>query len=80
MSDCWNEDQYAPSPAPQTPESSSPDPVTGTADAIEVVTAPIALAEEVFAPETTKLPFGWAVLGACVVAVIWAASIDSKKK
>lgn len=76
--DCWDQDLYA-SPSPQT-EAPAPDPATAAETAIEVIAAPVKLAEEILDPETTKLPMGLAILGACVVAVMWAISVDSKGK
>ena len=50
--------------------------------ALELIAAPVVLASEVFPsdPAQSKLPLGLAVFGACVVAIIWANSIDKGRK
>ena len=34
---------------------------------------------QVLPPAKPEFPFGWAIVGACVFAVIWAASMDGEK-
>lgn len=34
---------------------------------------------EILPPEKPGFPLGWAVLGACAFAALWAASMDGKK-
>jgi hypothetical protein len=50
--------------------------------ALEVLASPAALLSEVLPanPGDSKLPYGLAVFGACVVAIIWANSIDKGRK
>jgi hypothetical protein len=51
---------------------------SGAGQALEVIADPLKLAEDAFAPDTTKLPLGFAILGFCAVAVLWAHSVRQK--
>ena len=80
---CWDEDQYGAMSAgmsqesAQQPESAvAPKDSDGIVDAVEVIAAPVALLEKVVEPGSTLLPHGLAILGAAVVAVLWANSIN----
>jgi hypothetical protein len=62
-------------PASAAPSSAAPDS-SGFVEAVEVIANPLKLVETAVDPTDTKLPWGLAVLGACVVLVILANSLD----
>lgn len=75
-------------PAPAAAAAPDPRPAAGSAsDALvrsaELIAAPVpALVSEVLPLDVSqsKLPYGWAVFGACIAAMVWANSLDRKRK
>ncbi len=67
-------------PARQDVQTQQPSAADGLATTLDVVANPAKLLSDVIPPNPadSKFPLGWAVLGACAFAVLWAASIDSK--
>lgn len=63
-------------PAPEATPAAA-DPATAVGEAIELVASPASLIASAVAPGgATSIPFGLAVLGACLVGILWAASVD----
>ena len=66
-------------PARPVPVAPAPDPGTAVVQSVELLAgdpSPLLSAD----PNQSKLPFGWAVVGVCAAAVIWAASLEGGKK
>jgi hypothetical protein len=74
------EDDSDSSPQPAAPPSSSSSPSQALVQTAQLIADPSSLAQQAVNPSTTVLPFGWAVLGACAVAVLWAAKLDGGGK
>ena len=73
------EDIYVSGPPQQEQAESADTPQNGLVAAAELVAdGPMELLTEAVTPGETKLPLGLAILGACAVAVIMAASLDKK--
>ncbi len=79
-----------PDSAPQ-PEPVVPAPAAGSANppsspesqafskSLQVITNPASLVMDAVDPSQTKLPMGVAILGACIVAMLWANSMSKGK-
>lgn len=57
-----------------------PSPSDAAKAALQVIAAPASLLSEVLPPDPSqsKIPWGLAVFGACIFAMIWANSLDKK--
>lgn len=57
-------------------------PVDAVSAAVNLVANPAGLLSDVFPadPAQSKLPLGWAIVGACAVAVIFASWVEGKIK
>lgn len=85
MTDCWEDDQYSGMTAQPEMRAVPSDDKTATAqtalvEAVEVIAGgPAALLTQAVTPGQTSLPMGLAILGACVVAVIWASNLEKHR-
>lgn len=70
-------------PDPAKEESQQPQPSEAFNRVANAVLNPIGAAAEILSPENvskSQIPFEWAVVGICVVLVIWAGSWMGKAK
>ena len=69
-------DVAKPAPAPAAPAPVAPDASAAVGEALALVANPAILIAEALPSAGSSIPFGLAVLGACLVGILWAGSVD----